>query len=187
MAGINSRRKGKGGEKQCINFLRSWTKMDFASTPSSGGLRWGKAENVAGDVICIQKNYIFPIAIEVKFVKDINFEHLLYHKASKKEKRLVSRIEEFWMQCRRDARRAEKAPMLMMRYNGMPKDFFFIVMGQKLYRHIVGTTNKMIKPYLNYSKGVVITTSLALSKVDFKKVEQAAWTYINNRYGKRGS
>lgn len=183
MARINSRTKGQKGEKMAIAFLASWTKLEFARTPSSGGLRWKKAENIAGDIVCTSKNKLFPLSIEVKFTRDINFEHLLYHKANKKEKRLVSRIEEYWMQAKSDAARAEKIPILLMRYNNMPKDFFFVMISRTFYDVIVYEQADHIKPFLMYSKGVVLTTSLALGKVNFKIVDEAAWTLINNRYG----
>jgi hypothetical protein len=194
---MNARKKGQRGEKMAIAFLKKWTKMDFARTPSSGGLRWKKADNISGDIVCIERNYIFPLSIEVKFVRDINFEHLLYHRPDRKSGRLVSRIEEFWMQATADGERAEKIPMLMMRYNGMPKDFFFVVLSKLLYSAIVIANSpgkdemglpilKMIRPYLCYSKGVFITTSDALAKVNWKKVEEAAYRVQNDCYGKEG-
>lgn len=180
---INSRSKGKRGEKQAIKFLEAWTGHEFASTPASGGLRWGKSENIAGDIVCVSKNYLFPLGIEVKFNKDINFEHLLYHSSKLKK----SRIQEFWEQASSDAERAEKIPMLMMRYNGMPANFFFIVIGKSLVKHLWFNAPNELRPNLEFSKGVVITTTLALSKIKWKHFEEATWNLQRERYGKVGN
>src|SRR5688572_26741286 len=124
---INSRKKGANGEKLAISWLCSWTGMKFVRVPASGGLRWKNTTNSVGDIICDEPNYIFPLSIEVKFVRDINFEHLLYHRNSKNRK--MPRIQQFWQQALNDSKRGKKRPFLMMRYNGMPSNTFFIVMG----------------------------------------------------------
>lgn len=183
MAGINARKKGQRGEKQAIAFLEDWTGMEFARTPASGGLRWGKAENISGDVVCIEKNYIFPLSIEVKFNKEINFEHLLYPKTVMGKKEFVPKIKEFWIQTIRDARRAEKIPMLLMRYNGMPSGFFFVVMSATLFGML---DMQKLNPYLIYSKGVIITNTIALSKIPWNTFEDIVWQKHKERYGKVG-
>lgn len=162
MAGINGKKKGAKGERMAIEFLRSFTKMDFARTPASGGLRWGKAENIAGDIVCIEKNYIFPFGIEVKFVKELKFNHLLYLGESQ--------IREFWEQCTRDCKRAEKIPMLLMRYNGLPKDFFFVVMRTKFFQEL----GEMPKPHFVFNNFLTITTTRGLEKISWPPIEKLA-------------
>lgn len=121
---INSRSKGNRNERNAAKLLATWTSKEFSRTPSSGGLNW-KSSNSKGDIVCTTEGHYFPFCIEVKAHREINFQHLLYNKTPK--------ILEFWEQCLRDALRAKKIPLLMMRYDGMPKGLFFIAIETDIY------------------------------------------------------
>lgn len=84
-----------------------------------GGLNW-KSANSKGDIVCTTEGHYFPFCIEVKHHAEINFSEI-YIPNKKKVK-----VLEFWEQCKRDASKANKIPLLFMRYNGLPNDFFFI-------------------------------------------------------------
>jgi hypothetical protein len=118
---INSRRKGKKAERVIAKVLEKWTGKKFASTPASGGLNWQKA-NVAGDVVCATEGHYFPFAVEVKNYTKIDFSHLITPGIKNVE------ILDFWAQCSRDAKKCNKVPMLVMRYNGLPKEFYYLVL-----------------------------------------------------------
>lgn len=119
MAGINSRKKGNKNERTAAAMVSTWTGRKFARTPSSGGLQW-KASFVKGDIICSEDSHYCPLCFEIKAHKEIDFSHLLNPKIKN------VKILEFWAQCTRDAEKCKKLPILMMRYDNMPKDFFFI-------------------------------------------------------------
>lgn len=160
MAGINRRSKGRRGEMMGVEFMKSWAKMDFRRTPGSGGLRGHVAEYTEGDIVCTKKNYIFPLCIEIKFYNELNFSHLLYD--------VDSKILQFWEQARQSAIRAEKIPILLMRYNGLPANFFFVVLPIRFYNAL----SRDIKPKLNYNNKIIITTTIELAKIDFEWVDK---------------
>ena len=124
----NSKKKGNKGEREVSKWWQEWTKFEFSRVPASGGLRWHSTHNTVGDIMCTNEIHsrIFQFAIECKNYKDINFEHLIL--GNKKVK-----ILEFWEQTRADAERGEKVPILFMRYNGMPKDTYFVVVSRNLF------------------------------------------------------
>src|SRR5687768_14412470 len=122
---INSRAKGSRNERDLCKVLKVWTGYDFARTPSSGGLRWKKTDNITGDIVCCEEGVKFLFTIECKSYKGINFEHLLYSKNAK--------IREFWKQAKDDSDRSKKLPLLFMRYNGLPKNFHFVVLEYKVW------------------------------------------------------
>lgn len=162
MAGINGKKKGNKGERMAVAFFKEYTGLDFARTPQSGGLRWGKSENIAGDIVCVEKNYIFPFGVEVKSYNDLKFNHLLYLDKS--------RIQEFWEQAKADSKRAEKLPMLLMRYNGLPKNFFFVVMRKKFFDKL----GEIPTPHFVFNNFLVITTTDGLKKISWPIVEKEA-------------
>jgi Holliday junction resolvase len=179
MTRINSRDKGMRGEKQAIEWWQDWTGMDYKRSPASGGLRGHVVDYTVGDIICVKKNYIFPLTIEVKNYKDINFEKLLYN--------VDSEVVKFWEQALDDAVRGEKMPMLLMRFNGLAKGLFFVVMAYLDY--------KILKNYITvpYPKAVVftahkhklfLTTTMALKTTDWKKFEKAARVIQKKRWQK---
>jgi hypothetical protein len=177
---INQRRKGKKGEQKAINFFKQWTGMDFKKSPASGGLRGHVVEYTVGDIICVEKNYVFPISVECKFYADINFAHLLYD--------VNSEIFKYWDQCLEDAERAEKFPLLMMRYNRLPADFFFIVMLYKDYRLLKdkGLRIRGRRFLVHNPEGgnLLITNTEELEKLNWKRVEKVLMKNLKKRWQK---
>lgn len=136
MPGINSRNKGSRAERNVAKLFEAWTGRTFAKTPSSGGLQW-KTTNSKGDIVCTKEGHFFPFCIEVKFHSDIRFEHFMLDFKGKKS----NQIHDWWAQCSRDAKIAKKVPMLLMRYNGMPADLYFVVFDEAFARECLGLHN----------------------------------------------
>lgn len=174
MARINSRAKGARNERKICKVFEDWTGYEFNRTPASGGLRWKKTDNIVGDLICSEPNIIFPFSIEVKAYEEINFEHLLYLKDSK--------IEKFWEQAKADSERGRKVPLLLMRYNGLPSDLYFLVM------HLIDFKkfHKKLKLEFTYCKlpkhKIVILNSNTLFKADYKSIEKIAKNLIKEKW-----
>lgn len=122
---VNSKAKGNRFERVVCKSFQNWSGYEFSRTPASGGLRWKKADNISSDVICSDPKHSkkFPFSIEVKNYQEIKFEHILLGLRSCK-------IISFWEQATKDAKRCGKIPVLIMRYNSMPKgEAFFIIEG----------------------------------------------------------
>ena len=156
--GINSRKKGMRGEKQAIGFMEAWTPYEFKRTPGSGGLRGHVADYTVGDIVMVTPNKIFPFTIEVKNYKEFKFEHLLMD--------VKSDILKFWQQAVDDSIRGQMLPLLLLRYNGLPKEFFFVTMYMKHAKLIF----KRKPRSLTYGK-LLITNTDELIKTDYKKIE----------------
>lgn len=159
---LNARKKGRRGEIMAVEFMKEWTSMDFRRTPGSGGLRGHVTDFTEGDIVCTKKNYIFPLCLEVKFYEELNFNHLLYD--------VNSKIKDFWKQAHESAVRAEKLPVLLMRYNNLPKGFFFVVISRRFHSLL----KVRFKPCFIYNNRLVITTTNELKKLDWQKVDRIA-------------
>lgn len=124
----NGKKKGSKNERDLAKWWKEWSGIEFTRVPASGGLRWKKTDNISGDIICADPRHSrrFPFTVEAKFYKDINFEHLILGNKSIK-------ILEFWQQATEDAERSSKIPILFMRYNGMPKAVWFVIMGLETF------------------------------------------------------
>src|ERR1017187_7150756 len=120
MPGINRRKKGARGEKLACKVFSEWVKCPFHRVPASGGLHWRTA-NTCGDIVAGDDLVRFNFSVEVKNYADLNFGHLLMPHVD-------CDILKFWKQCKTDAVRGKKIPLLMMRYDGMKRDLFFVVM-----------------------------------------------------------
>lgn len=118
----NSKNKGNKWERDVCKFFKEWTGYEFSRVPASGGLRWHKKDDIVSDVICTDEKHSrrFCCNIECKFYKELKFEHILLDNTSCK-------ILEFWDQAKNDANRAKKIPLLIMRYNNMPKMEAFVM------------------------------------------------------------
>lgn len=173
---INSRKKGKRGERKAAGVLHQWTGMEFTSVPQSGGLRWKKTDNICGDIICTDALHRFDFSVEAKNYKEINFEHLLMPDVS-------SKIVEFWQQAKSDAERGKKLPLLLMRYDRLPADYFFTVISIKTYKKLKEVLN-LSQPYL-YCRhhGFVIMHPDCLFGASYKKVKRITTHYISQLYG----
>jgi len=115
---VNSRAKGKRGEREVAALLRAWWSQyepdaQFASTPGSGG--WSTAKmreefRATGDICTTAQR--FPFAIEVKYRQGWslrNFEH-----------GFASPVWGWWAQAVREAKEAKAEPMLWVRKNLEP-------------------------------------------------------------------
>lgn len=141
---INSRTKGNRFERDVAKYMQEWTGYEFGRVPSSGGLRWKKTDNITGDITCTDTKHArrFPFSIECKFYNELKFEHLLLGNKSGK-------IVSFWEQCKADGVRANKVPMLVMRYNQMAKGEYFIMF-----------SDEFMKPLLSKYQGNYMTIGL---------------------------
>ena len=162
---MNSRSKGNRGELKAAKLVEKWTGKKFARVPSSGGLQW-KNSNAKGDIVCTEEGHYFPLCLEIKNYKDINFEHLFYIPKPK--------ILEFWNQAQRDAKIANKCPMLMMRYDRLPNEFWFVIMPKAIFF-------KYFHPYLDDDEDmvfsirkldIVVFSTPSLLKIPYKKIRK---------------
>lgn len=171
---INSKKKGSRNERNLSKLFQSWTGYEFARTPSSGGLRWKKSDNVVGDIVCSDQDHsrIFPFSVETKFHDDINFSHLLLGNTRVE-------IQRFWEQTLSDSVRSEKIPLLLMRYNGMPSDMYFAVTNNSLFRRL-SKINPNKFGSLSSSRGYTIFNSYDLFKMPYKSVLTITETYRND-------
>lgn len=166
---INSRTKGNKAERSVAKLMQQWTKKNFARTPSSGGLQWSNT-NAKGDIVCTTEGHYFPFCIEVKSYSEIHFEHLLI--PNKKQVKIL----DFWAQCLRDANLAKKLPLLFMRYNALPKDFYFVVMSKDILE-LFGISPKraLVINHVN----LVVFTSPELIALNYKDIKQKAKKVLN--------
>ena len=172
MAKINSRSKGKRGERMACAFFEEWTGKNFTTIPASGGLRWKNTNTITGDIIADEPNYIFPFSIEAKNMAELNFQHLIYN--------VDSTIIDFWRQCWADGKRGKKVPLLLMRYNGLKGGMFFVVMHKNFY-DMLSEAGFMLRPRLIYNTSLVISNTNELKKIPFKKAEKLAYKFLNIR------
>ncbi len=173
MPRINSRKKGKRGERKAREVLNEWTGLEFAGVPASGGLRWKKAENISGDIVCTDALHRFDLSIEVKNYADINFEHLLMPDVQ-------SDILKFWKQCKEDAARGKKLPLLMMRYDGMRTNLFFVVILKRHFDIFLPHLDKDF-PYFIY-KGKVFMNSFMLFNSQYKTIKKLTHKIVMKSY-----
>jgi len=132
----NGKKKGNKGEREVAKFWKDWSGLEFSRVPASGGLRWQKKDDISGDVICTdeRKSRRFPFSIESKSYKDINFEHIILGNKNPK-------VLSFWAQAKGDGERSNRFPILFIRYNGMAKQTWFVVVTLKVFKQI-----RLLKP-----------------------------------------
>ena len=162
---MSSKSKGNKNERDVAKYFKTWTGYDFGRTPQSGALRWKRAQAVSADIVCTDDKHgrRFPFSIECKFYKDINFEHLLLD--NKKVK-----ILEFWEQANDDAERSGKEPLLFMRYNGMAKNTWFVVMNTNVWDFIsdkIKQENRVMRIESPESDFCIVNSG-DLARVDYK-------------------
>lgn len=148
----NSKNKGNRFERTIAKFFEDWTGYKFSRTPGSGG--WAKAKDSFGDLVCTDEKHSrrFPFSIECKSYQELKFEHILLGVKS-------CRILSFWDQALNDANKAGKIPMLIMKYNNMPKGEAFLMVDIELSKLIdkqplkkptmaISTENHYFKVYM---------------------------------------
>jgi len=175
---INSRKKGSRNERHLSKLWKQFTGKDFSRTPSSGGLRWHKKSDTAGDIICTDEKHArwFAFSIETKFYKEINFNHLLLD--------VKSDILKFWEQATNDAKRAKKIPILFMKYNGMPKQSYFICLRRDDYDQMEVEFPGEHKNMLITAKDCEIAILLSddFFKADYEKIHKVAKQINRDNY-----
>ena len=141
MGKVNSKQKGSRFERSICKFFQDWTGYEFSRVPASGGLRWKKTDNITSDITCSDPKHSrrFSLSVECKSYQEIKFEHLLLGNKSCK-------IMSFWEQACSDAKRANKVPILIMKYNNMPKDEAFFMVDKKTAEIIFNQLDKLEKP-----------------------------------------
>lgn len=183
---VNSKKKGSKWERDVCKFMKEWTGYEFSRTPASGGLRWHKKDDIVSDVICTDEKHghRFPGAIECKFYQEIKFEHVLLGNDSCK-------IMEFWNQATRDAERAKKLPLLIMRYNNMPKGEAFLMIDRETSNCILTDTDlglKLQKPRMAIQidlKTVFYIFMLSdIKNLEYQKVYKLWRSLLKKRYPK---
>ena len=177
---INSRNKGSKNERKVTALYKDWTGYDFSRTPASGGLKWKSNNSIIGDITCSDESHKdrFPFTIECKSYKEVNFEQLL--SANKNIK-----ILEFWSQAVKDAWRAKKTPILMVRYNGMPSDLHYLFLPLRFF---VGVEDDFefefgYLKFIGEDTGFAILSSRDFFKSNYKTIAKAARLYNNQKYG----
>lgn len=169
----NGKKKGSKGELLACEVLKDWSGLDFRRVPQSGGLRGHIIDYTVGDIICTDdsmRNKVFPLSMEVKSYKKIDFSTLLprLNPSSKKNGVVACEIDKWWEQTTRDAERGQKLPILFMRFNNMPKKLFFVVIDRKMAKSLYIPKDRLV------SRKYVIFTSESLTNLDwetfFKKV-----------------
>lgn len=170
---VNSKNKGNRFEREICKVFKKWTGYEFSRVPASGGLRWKKADNITSDVICTDPKHAhrFQFSVECKNYKDLKFDHLLLEKKSCK-------IFQFWQQVTSDAKRANKLPMLIMKYNGMPKEEAFVVFHVDVGFLLLKEYSKQLKkPYMTIKikSGLLYVFMLSdiVSNIDYKDMYKA--------------
>lgn len=113
-ARINSKQKGNANEREVAKILSSWTGAKFARTPMSGGLHWDH-EAVAGDVVCVTRDFDFIFSVETKHYADVKLKESAWM-----EKVLTQAID--------DALEAGKYPMVLLRKNRMPRGEYYLML-----------------------------------------------------------
>jgi len=168
---INSKKKGNKAELQVSKQFATWTGFEFQRVPQSGGLRWSNRDSIVGDIICCDKEHKdkFPFTVEVKSYNKIDFNHLLLP--------VKSDISKFWQQSLEEGAAVGKVPLLLMRYNGLPKDFWFVVISQyhikKIRENCPISIRRLIKPsmaVISNGHAITILPSTAFFKIPYKKI-----------------
>ena len=162
---INGKRKGNKSERELAKWWQGWSGIEFSRVPQSGGLRWQKTDDIAGDIIPTDKKGTrrFPFSIESKSYKDLRFEHIILGNKNVK-------ILEFWEQAKSDALRSIKYPILFLRYNGMKKSTWFVMLRYEEFK-FNSNIDKIEYPYFDLyieKERVIIMNSNDLLKTDYQ-------------------
>jgi hypothetical protein len=177
--------KGNRGQNKAREVLAKWARKKFKSSNQSGMPGYNHDPH-KGDILCDTEGHYFPFTVEVKNYAKIQFNHLLQPNVK------VSDIETFWRQCEGDAKRCKKIPMLLMRYDRLPADFFFVVITNHFASAIgldLSLANSDLKHirYYSYPKdrndvSLRIFGSDQFFKSDYKAVKKVAKSYLKSLY-----
>ena len=175
----NSKNKGNRFERTIAKFSQDWTGYKFSRTPGSGG--WAKAKDSFGDLVCTDEKLSrrFPFSIECKSYQDIRFEHLLLGNKSCK-------ILSFWEQATYDAKRANKIPILIMKYNNMPKEEAFFLIESNISNIIFETQEQLLKKpnmVLNINKDIHLSVYMLsdIKNLSYQGIYKLAKKVLKNQ------
>lgn len=170
----NSKRKGNKFELKVSKWFTKWTSYKFGRTPYSGANH--QSMDLASDIMCQDERHAHrcKISVECKNYKEIKFEHLLLGNKG-------CDILKFWEQASKDAKRANKVPILCMRYNSMPSEEFFFVVDYKLGSVIAQYITKSMYIQVPGNTLMVFMASDILKNVNYKLVHKQAKLILKNR------
>lgn len=126
----NSKNKGSRFERKIGTWFTKWTGFKFERNRAGSGA-WHSNKDSTSDITCTDEKHAHrcKISIECKNYKEIKFEHVLLGNKN-------CDILRFWEQATKDAIRGKKVPILCMRYNSMPSEEFFFIVGPELAESI---------------------------------------------------
>lgn len=170
----NSKRKGNKFELKVSKWFTKWTSYKFGRTPYSGANH--QSRDLASDIMCQDERHAHrcKISVECKNYKEIKFEHLLLGNKG-------CDILKFWEQASKDAKRANKVPILCMRYNSMPSEEFFFVVDYKLGSVIAQYITKSMYIQVPGNTLMVFMASDILKNVNYKLVHKQAKLILKNQ------
>lgn len=124
---VNPKRKGGAFERDICGRLSMWitegkSKDALWRSATSGG-RSTMAVNKGEDAKEYQSSDISPVSKEAYLLLDVFSIECKHYKSLKFDQLLfsgTSEIGKFWMQAKRDSKRANKEPMLIMKQNYYP-------------------------------------------------------------------
>lgn len=177
---MNSKNKGNRFERKIARFFTKWTGYKFERNRAGSGA-WHSNKDSTSDLTCTDERHAHrcKISIECKNYKEIKFEHLLLGNKG-------CDILKFWEQASKDAKRANKVPILCMRYNSIPSEEFFFVVGKDLssvfYKPLFDKANIMVidVPKIDEILYVFMASDI-LKNVNYKLVHKQAKLIIKNR------
>ena len=142
---MNSKSKGSKFERQVAKWFTEWSGYKFERNRAGSGAWYSNKDSVS-DITCTDEKHAHKckISIECKSYKEIKFEHVLLGNKG-------CDILKFWQQASKDAKRANRVPILCMRYNSMPKGEFFFVVNNILARRIFAFPELMKYPFMTLS------------------------------------
>jgi len=168
---MNSKRKGNKAEREVTKLFKEWTGFEFARVPSSGGLRWQRTSDTVGDILCSDKVHylVFPFSVEVKNHKECDLHKIIL---SNKNNDFL----DFWKQAQDDAKRGEKIPMLLARYNRMKSSEHYLAISITTYiliMHLIPLINPRLRIRIPGSQSVMVINSFDFFKSDYQQVLKA--------------
>lgn len=162
--GINSKAKGDKNELVTAVFLLRWTGEKFARVPRSGGLRWKNSKRVCGDLVCENDDFEFAFSIETKHLKKLSLRGRFGARSA---------VITIWEQCLYDAERSGRAPMLLLRENGMPKGQYVVYVDAQLAAKAISPLHYVATCHSRCRYDIVgIESEVFLENVDYNVLKQ---------------
>lgn len=177
---MNSKRKGDKFERTIAKWFTEWSGYKFERNRAGSGA-WHSNKDSTSDLTCTDEKHAHrcKISIECKNYKDIKFEHILLGNKN-------CDILKFWEQAYKDAKRSNRVPILCMRYNSMPKEEFFFVVGNALAQIIFAYPPVMAYPFMtistpNHGDLNIFMASAIFKTVPYKAIHKQAKFILRER------